>query len=786
MKNEPFDDGFDWIIKDKATGEQLALFHDQNEVLPFAYKIGRDTVTLEKVKREGKKEMSEQRIVNLSEMMLKVVSEEVLLPKTADPDKEAADLTKDTGLYHYADHDDMIGKPVIINTNVEATNEGEWMEKAYNTPVNEETPVIEPSNFEKNDEYNVSDSDQVAEDEEPAPAKYKAYFNMKSGWYELKNAETGEVVEPRLALDVQDAIKKAAAYNKDGAMTEGYDRDAWEAGYEAFENGHECPEDPSGKDGWMEAKKEHRKAGQMDEAEEAQDDGPDWKEVGIGLYKHNYLPLAYDDNSGQTVLYDIEGAQDLDDAETVGVFDSKDQMCNWIADNIKQDVAEEYRRVAEGGDGSSTTSEITTSSNGVNNDDGDNYGPAPVQGQNDMEFDKDGKFVIEDESHIYQPGPDDKLKMVFYQTNGKDPNDDDLYIGDVVLRSLDDLEQNFPRETYGDYMFAPIANDGRRFDDEEHFTFSYDDVAADLSKFGSGTQGVAEDFEDGMNDDVEGDATDVASDDLGEGKDYRYDPDAEDGDYDRFERYKQRKHGKKARRRDIDEAGGDIERAFMLAVDFKQNGLEILHKGMTDTDSAIALMADGGSKEALVNELTMAGFPMTAEIDKPDHHTLVVLDSTFRGAMDAMNDMDSCHELVEGLDIDPHTFYGFLIQGKTGDTMNHGNELAEDAEEDEMYEAPEFVVSSENLYSTELAQDPMFIQVMNEAFLTIAEKVGQNVEGFNPSLEEVDEVIELGIDNYPNGHKYSFMMTDPMARDAINDAFNILWDEGKINPEAVA
>lgn len=765
MTDKKFDDGFDYHIKDKNTGEVLAKFEGQDGVLPFAYRIGRDTVTIEKKEREGKKKMSENRIVNLSEMMLKVVSEDVLLPQTDNPAKEAEDLTKDTGLYHYADHDDMIGKPVIVNTNVEATNESEWLEKAFNSPVNEETPVIEPSNFEKNDEYNVSTIDQVAEDEEAGKPNYKAYFNMKSGWYELKDADTGEVVEPRLALDVQDAIKKAAAYNKDGAVTEGYDRDAWEAGYEAFENGQECPSDPSGKDGWMEAKKEHRKAGQMDESEETPES--DWDEKEIGLFKHKFLPLAYDDNSGEVVLYDIDGVRSLDDAEVVGTFDNAQEMQTWIANNIKEGVVEHYRGLVENDqdydeevadmatdesneklDEASETSNIVTAQRGVvRGDDGNNYGPAPTQDQNEMKFDKDGKFVIEGDEM-------------------------DNFVA-VAKKARDDSKNGYVQhvDAYGNGNYG-VSH------------WMSDDTVVSYS---NGRCINGEDPLEGITDDTQeepaGDFNVDADINFGEGKDYRYDPDADDSDYDRQSRFKQRRQDKDAKR-NLDEADGSPARVFMLSVDFTPERLEIEHKGMSDTDAALATIADGRPIASVANELNMAGLPLSAELRRDNAYTVIVLASTLREAIDSMLDIPLCQELLNELEIDEDVFYGFLIQGKTSDVLDNATELQED--EEEMFEAPEFVVSSENLNSEELAQDPMFVQVMNDAFLEVAEKLGQKIEDFHPSLDDVDEVIAIGIDNYPNGHKYSFMMSDPMARDAINDAFNILWDAGKINPESVA
>lgn len=869
MTDKKFDDGFDYHIKDKNTGEVLAKFEGQDGVLPFAYRIGRDTVTIEKKEREGKKKMSENRIVNLSEMMLKVVSEDVLLPQTDNPAKEAEDLTKDTGLYHYADHDDMIDKPVIVNTNVEATNESEWLEKAFNSPVNEETPVIEPSNFEKNDEYNVSSVDKVAEDEEAGKPTYKAYFNMKSGWYELKNADTGEVVEPRLALDVQDAIKKAAAYNKDGAVTEGYDRDAWEAGYEAFENGQECPSDPSGKDGWMEAKKEHRKAGQMDESEEAPES--DWDEKAIGLFKHKFLPLAYDDNSGEVVLYDIDGAGSLDDAEVVGTFDNAQEMQTWIANNLKEGVADHYRGLVENDqdydeevadmatdesnkklDEASETSNIVTAQRGVvRGDDGNNYGPAPTQDQNEMKFDKDGKFVIEAESMdnfvaVAKKARDDSKNgyvqhvdaygdgnygvsdwmsddtVVSYSNgrciNGEDPLEgivDDTQeepAGDFDV----DVDVNFD-ENLDEARFKPKGSsfdsyiDTPEFDDVE-VTVEYDLEPAepDVGYAGGITitsvvnkstgdevvdslpQAVLDRLAQEAEEDASGQADDYGDymydrmrDErlMDEGKDHRFDPDADDSDYDRQSRFKQRRQDKDAKR-NLDEADGSPARVFMLSVDFTPERLEIEHKGMSDTDAALALIADGRPIASVANELNMAGLPLSAELRRDNAYTVIVLASTLREAIDSMLEVPLCQELLNELEIEEDVFYGFLIQGKTSDVLDNATELQED--EEEMFEAPEFVVSSENLNSEELAQDPMFVQVMNDAFLEVAEKLGQKIEDFHPSLDDVDEVIAIGIDNYPNGHKYSFMMSDPMARDAINEAFNILWDAGKINPESVA
>lgn len=738
--NEPFDDGHDWVVKDKKTGVQIARFTDQNKVLPFAYRHGRDTVELEKVKREGKAKMSEQRIVNLSEMMLKVVSEEVLLPKTNDPEKEATELTKNTGLYHYADYDDLIKKPVIVNTNVEAETQNEWLEKAYNSPINEETPVIEPSNFEKNDNYEVTVSDQVAEADEVGPL--------------------------------------------------------------------------------------------------------DWNEMAVGLYKHKYLPLAYDDNSGRVVLYDIDGVSNLNDAEVVGDFDDTNEMDSWIKANINESVAEEYRKLAE-------VEDAPMAERGVNNNDGDNYGPAPTEDQNDMDFDKEGKFKIdEDEANANLISAAKKAKeeskngyvqhvdhlgdghfgvsdwmsddTVLSYSNGKVLNGNDPLEGEPDSSQSSEMgddgmtaDINFD-ENLDEARFKPSGSSFESYVDlpdrddvevEVHYDIEEDDpsvgyqggvVITDVCEKGTdhslmdviSPKDANRLFDEAMQNasGQEGDYADYKYDQMrddrmerefGEGKDYRYDPDADDDDMDRQERFKQRKQDKQDRRKDIDEAIGDVERAFMLSVDFTPERLEIDHKGMTDIDSAIVTIADGRPKDKFINEIQMAGLPASFELKRDNSYTLIVLDTNLRNAIESMASMDLCQELLAELEINEDVFYGFLIQGKTGDVMDDSTELAED----ELVEAPEFVVSSEHLYADEMAQDPMFIQVMNDAFLTMAEKTGQRVEELNPSIDEVDEIISLGIDNYPNGAKYSFMMSDPMARDAINDAFNILWDEGKINPE---
>ncbi|MCK9529388.1 MAG: hypothetical protein M0R77_02295 [Gammaproteobacteria bacterium] len=790
MEKEPFDDGHDWIVKDKETGQRLALFHDQNKVLPFAYRRGRKTVTIEKVKREGTNKMNEHRIVNLSEMMLKVVSEDVILPKTGDPEKEAAELTKDTGKYHYADYDDMINKPVIINTNVEAQDQDEWMQKAYNTPVNEETPVIEPSNFEKNDEYEVTVSDQVAES----------------------------------------------------------------------------------------------------------DNDSDWTYESEGIYHHSYLPLCYDISSGKVELIEFPSEDESEAPIHIGTFDSVEDMNSWIVDNIKEDVVEEYRKIAEGGNGSSTTGEITTSDNGVGNDDGDNYGPAPTDDQNDIEFDQDGKFKIGEDleeakfkpsgssfdSYIDLPDRDDVEVTVHYEIEESDPSVG--YQGGVVITDV--------CEKGTDHSLMDVVNpkDANRLFDEA--TQDASDQEADYADYKY----------DQMRDDR-------MMRDFDEGKDYRYDPDADDDDWDRQERFKQRKHNKNARKKEIDEGTSqfermlddkdatgetmrssiynairhfdyahdaadhvfskhfynkpysefrklkpelidyfkkyglkefddeldeayardawesgyeafengqpcptdpsgkdgwmeakkehrksgqmdestltetDIERAFILSVDFTPERIEIEHKGMTDVESALFLMADGRPVDKFRNELNMGGLPMVAELERDNALTVIVLASTARDAIDAILELDVVHRVLYEFEIDDRSFIGLLTGGKAGSSMDLTGELTED---EDFFEAPDFVVSSENLYANELAEDPMFIQVMNDAYLTIVEKMGEKIEEFNPSIDDVDQIIETGIDSYPNGHKYSFMMSDPMARDAINDAFNILWDEGKIGSDHVA
>lgn len=801
LENIRFDDGFDYLILDKLTGKQLARFSDQTKVLPYAYARGRDTVTIKKVNRKEDKRMNKSvnetnsTFINLSEMKIEKVKEDLLLPKTQNPEKEAKELTDETGIYHYAVDDDLTGKQAIVRTNVKALNEEEWISKSFYTA---DKDVIEPNDFEKNDQYDVSSVDQVAE---------------------------------------------------------GYDRNKWEAGYEAFENGHPCPEDPAEKDGWMEAKKEHRKAGQMDEADETENSNPDWREAAVGLYKHNFLPLAYDDNSGQVVLYDISDASSLDDAETVGVFDSTDEMNTWIKSNINESLAEEYRQLAEAA--------IRTAEQGVDNSIGSEYGPAPTEDQNEIHFDKNGKFVVEAkftpkpssfESYVDLPEQEDVEVEVHYDVEESDPSvgyqGGVIVTGVVIKGTEDDIQDSLNQSTmmrlqqeaeekatdqfadYGDYMYDKMRDERMERD------------------FGEGLE------EDSMND-IEDTAKDYASDNIDdhvdEGKSWKYDPDADDDDYDRQDRIKGRQRDKDNRRKEVDEAEGDSfkkgdivhinapesnahdeygviddvedgiykvtlygmgffsyydasqltlaseeearkhyaqpspikeadtnSRLYVLALSLKPESIQIVHKGMVDFDSAVEIAANGGSTENLKTELQVGGVPAVEVAKGEDDYLVTVLDSNLRDAIESAINTDIVVEYLNEMEISEDVFYGFVIQGRTGDVMDDSVELAE---EDEMFESPEFVVSSEHLDSGEMAQDPTFVNVMQEAYLAIAEKYGERVETFNPDLKQVDEVIELGIENYPNGRRYSFMMNDPMARDAINAAFGILWDEGKVGPE---
>lgn len=726
LENIRFDDGFDYLILDKSTGKQLARFSDQTKVLPYAYARGRDTVIIKKVNRKEDKRMNKSvnetnsTFINLSEMKIEKVKEDLLLPKTQNPEKEAKELTDETGIYHYAVDDDLTGKQAIVRTNVKALNEEEWIAKSFYSA---DKDVIEPNDFEKNDQYDVSSVGQVAE---------------------------------------------------------GYDRNKWEAGYEAFENGHPCPEDPAEKDGWMEAKKEHRKAGQMDEAE-TENSNPDWREAAVGLYKHNFLPLAYDDNSGQVVLYDISDASSLDDAETVGVFDSTDEMNAWIKSNINESLAEEYRQLAEAA--------IRTAEQGVDNGIGSEYGPAPTEDQNEIHFDKNGKFVVEAkftpkpssfETYVDLPEQEDVEVEVHYDVEESDPSvgyqGGVIVTGVVIKGTEDDIQDSLNQSTmmrlqqeaeekatdqfadYGDYMYDKMRDERMERD------------------FGEGLE------EDSMND-IEDTAKDYASDNIDdhvdEGKSWRHDPDAEDEDYDRQDRFKGREKERDGRKKEINEA--DVNsRLYVLSLSLKPESIQIVHKGMVDFDSAVEIAANGGSTENLKTELQVGGVPAVEVAKGEDDYLVTVLDSNLRDAIESAINTDIVVEYLNEMEISEDVFYGFVIQGRTGDVMDDSVELAE---EDEMFESPEFVVSSEHLDSGEMAQDPTFVNVMQEAYLAIAEKYGERVETFNPDLKQVDEVIELGIENYPNGRRYSFMMNDPMARDAINAAFGILWDEGKVGPE---
>lgn len=897
-----------YAVYDKDTNEPIYWEYDQNKVLFVAHKVGRKTVTVGPVepneiknrqplmvenesfalefsnylseKNVRKSAMNESTIISLTEMKIENVKEDLLIPNTSNPEKEAKELTDDTGVYHYTVDDDLTGKPAIVRTNVKALNEEEWIRKSFYTA---DSNVIEPNNFEKNDEYSVRDIDKIAEGDDPrksdedlaSMSDEDLAAEHKSAWRKMGTLQ---------ATDYMDKIKKVAS-ERGTKLDESYDRDAWEAGYDDFENGRPCPTDESGKDGWLEAKKEHRKE-QMMQEDEGDSDTKDWREVYTGMFKHNYLPLAYDDNSGQVTLFDITDANSLETAEVVGVFADTPEMTDWIKNNLKEGVEDEYKSLAEDANFNS----ITTSDHGVNNNDGDNYGPAPEDDQNDLTFDDEGRAIIEakfkpsansfdsfidlpdrddvevtvdydidqddpsvghvggvvitcvtekgtendlmdsidpdtanrlfDEASadasrqeddygdykydqmrddrmmdeavdrgpiFYHSGPNDRKKIVFYKTNDQDIRDDNLYIGEYALKSEKDLNEFFPKEKYGDYKFEMLDSDGRRYDGGEEDQFTYDEIADDLRKYGSEA--------------------------VDEGKDHRFDPDADDDDWDRQDKFKRRNQDRKNNRKEVDEASyrdqgyqnmmkadqkvekevaklrkeqekqqpikeanTESDRVYIIAAEFTNNKIELEHKGMMDIDAAIDIVADGEPKDQIRDEIAIGGVPASYEINRDGSTVLVVLDSTMRSAIELMCSMEECQGMLDALEINEDVFFGFLIQARTGDILDDSTDL----EEDENFDAPDFVVSTEKLNDAELAQDPAFIQTMKDSYFEMAEEVGERIEDWDPSLAEIDAVIYNGINNYPYAQKYSFLINDPAARDAVNSAFNILWDEGKI------
>lgn len=782
-QDEEFDDGFDYIVYDKKTGSQLARFTDQKKVLPFAWKKGRQTVGIKKVKRGEKYVMSKSKntgktIVNLSEMKIEKVKEDLLLPKTNNPEKEAETLTDETGVYHYAIDDKMTGKPAIVRTNVKALNEEEWIRKSFYSP---DKNVIEPNNFEKNDQYDVSSVDQVAEADEQdekfpngkwdevvvsvilqkwgitaeidlMPYGIDKMFEMEIDFsVDPGRSQSYGQPEERPTIDINSQSAKANPADcqqyinmlpddvweeigeqvtskfesgdiSEASINEGYDRDAWAAGYEAFENGHPCPEDPSGKDGWMEAKKEHRKAGQMDEAEESSD----WTPGEEGVCHHNILPLAYDMSSGKPVLYELP-EDDEGGVICIGSFDSVEEMNEWINANLKDGVAEQYQQMAEDA--------IRTAEQGVDNSDGSEYGPAPVKDQNEMEFDKDGKFEIDEDS---MSDIEDTAKD-YASTNIDDHVDE----GKSWKHDPDADEEDWVRQD--------------RFKQRQH-------DKKDRRKEVSESDG-----------------------EIDEGKDYRYDPDADDEDWDRQERFKQRQHDKRNNRKEVEEGEDMISEAdvnsrlYVLSMKLKPDSIEMIYKGMADFDSAVDIASgeDPSKVEEIKNGLQVGGVPAVEVVKGDDEYTLTVLDTNLRDAIESAINTDLVVDYLNELEISEDVFYGFMIQAKVGDVMNDSTELAED----EIVESPEFVVSSDDVTAEGLAQDPAFVEAMQEAYLTIAEKYGERVETFDPDMAQIDEVIAQGIDNYPNGKRFSFMITDSVARDAIFAAFGLLWDEGKVGPE---
>ena len=69
---------------------------------------------------------------------------------------------------------------------------------------------------------------------------------------------------------------------------------------------------------------------------------------------------------------------------------------------------------------------------------------------------------------------------------------------------------------------------------------------------------------------------------------------------------------------------------------------------------------------------------------------------------------------------------------------------------------------------------------MNDAYFEVADDWRRKMDLHNPSFDDIDEIIKIGIENYPNGRTHSFVVNDGMAYGAVVEAFNLLWDQGKI------
>lgn len=749
MKPIKFDDGFDYIIKDKQSGRHLARFSDQSQVLPYAYKHGRDTVEIEKVERKGHQTMNkgpaDQNYFSLDEMKIDQVKEDLLIPRTGNPEKEAKELTNDTGVYHYAVDDDVTGKKAIVRTNVNALNEEEWISKTFYTP---DANVIEPNNFDKTDEISVSSIDHVAEAEH--------------------------------------------------------------------------------------------------DDEEGDSDVKDWHEVYTGLYKHNQLPLAYDDNSGEVVLYDITDASSLENADLVNSFATVEEMNDWIKANLKEEFQEAFS--------SGNSPQITTGENGVNNNDGNNYGPAPTVGQNDLEFDREGRAEIDEDA---------ESNLI---TKAREAREDSK---NGYVQHIDDLGD-------GHYRISDWMSD--------ETILSYEN-----GRCVGGEDPLEDDFQQPDHDipDDIGDIVNNAQFDVEEGKDWRHDPDADEDDWDKQARQRDRQF-KKSDKREIDEEVGKhgnnltgysdeeaykyattsneewntppladgevffidngrvgfmygdepvlingqssifktvpanidlsafdggkyaetaqvanrlidelsnemskkssiaesvltedgIDRVYILAVTFNPDFAEIENKGMIDLEAAAVIASDNLNKDRVVQDIQMGGLPATYVLNRDNQYTLVTLSRNLRDAIEGMISEEICGQLLEEIEISEDVFYGFIIQGGEGDRLDDSTELTEDDEAE--YIDPEFVMEAGDIDYDALLNDPDFQNSMKDAYDNAAEAVGQDPAGWDPDLKTVDGIISQGMEKYPHGKKHSFVMTDQNSRDAVNAAFSALWDQGKI------
>lgn len=527
---------------------------------------------------------ADQSYFSLGEMKIDQVKEDLLIPNTNNPEKEAKDLTDDTGVYHYAVDDDVTGKKAIVRTNVNALNEEEWIKKTFYTP---DANVIEPNNFDKTDDIAVSSIDHVAESDDKSPWTYESEgiyhhdylplcYDESSGRIELIEFPSEDESEAPIHIGTFDSVEDMDKWIKTNLKEEF--RESFSSGdspqMTTGENGvanndgnnygpaptddqndldfdsqgrAEIEEDvdPAFLEAARQAKQISKEEGVTQHINDLGDghyEVSDWydQDATVLSYSNGHTRMGATDPLGDDVDNDMSDALGDDDDIINNV--QFDEAAGLDQSGWTYEIASKLSNMLKGrteigltelGDafGDLSMDMIENILNFVQNK-GVNVVDDINSGGSEEKINEAGSKYYDEDFVSYVDIGDEEVEVeVGYDINPAEP--DVGYNGGVSIHSIirTDNKQDVAE------LISP--KDMARLEQEAEIAAH---EAAD--EYANGRA----DYEyDRMRDER-----------FEEGKDWRHNPDADEDDYARQDRFKQRNQDKKNRRRDIDEAGDDM------------------------------------------------------------------------------------------------------------------------------------------------------------------------------------------------------------------------------------